>query len=40
MNTNLKKDSLNQNERLSSNILPELPISKFDRSFTNKTTFR
>ena len=39
MNTNLKKDSLNQNERLSSNILPELPISKFDRSFTNKTTF-
>ena len=39
MNTNLKKDSLNQNERLSSNILPELPISKFDRSFTHKTTF-
>ena len=39
MNTNLKRDSLNQNERLSSNILPELPISKFDRSFTHKTTF-
>lgn len=39
MNTNLKKDSLNQNERLSSNILPELPVSKFDRSFTHKTTF-
>ena len=39
MNTNLKRDSLNQNERLSSNILPDLPVSKFDRSFTHKTTF-